>query len=357
MRVPGVPVEELLKRVRAGVKQQTNGEQVPWESSSLVGDFYFNRAASASGAARNSTGGTIGGPAAATAAFELEYWNAIKDSNDPEEYNGYLKRYPNGQFAEIARRRAQGTRGGNNSAAAPAGVHPAAMPGVVVRNQLGMELVYMPAGSFMMGSEKGRSNEKPVHRVMIREGFYMGRYEVTQAQWQSVMDNNPSYFKGENNPVEQVSWDDAVAFINKLNEMNDGYKYRLPTEAEWEYACRAGTTGDYAGDLDEIAWYKDNSGKATHPVGQKQPNAFGLYDMHGNVWEWCQDYWHDNYNGAPTDGSVWSSGGNSSERVLRGGSWVIGGYDLRSAGRIKSAPAYPYIVTFGFRVAASARSS
>lgn len=208
-----------------------------------------------------------------------------------------------------------------------------------VRNQIGMELVSVPAGSFMMGSENGSSDEKLVHQVTIRKGFYMGKYEVTQAQWQQVMKGNPSNFKNcQQCPIENVSWDDAQGFIRKLNAMNDGYVYRLPTEAEWEYACRAGTTGDYAGGLDAMAWYYENSGNMTHPVGQKQPNAFGLYDMLGNVWEWCEDWYHDSYNGAPTDGSAWESGGERKQRVLRGGSWIDIATYLRSAYRFRNDP-------------------
>jgi len=139
--------------------------------------------------------------------------------------------------------------------------------------------------------------------------------------------------------LERVSWNEAQDFINKLNDANDGYKYRLPSEAEWEYACRAGTTGDYyAPDVDDIGWYGDNSGKKTHPVGGKQPNAFGLYDMSGNVWEWCRDWYHDNYNAAPSDGSAWLSGGEQKYRVLRGGSWVFNPTGLRSALRSFSSP-------------------
>lgn len=222
-----------------------------------------------------------------------------------------------------------------------------------IPNRIGMELVWIPPGSFMMGSENGESNEKPAHQVTIREGFYMGKYEVTQAQWQQVMKANPSNFKDDSLPVETISWIDAKKFIEKLNEMNDGFAYRLPSEAEWEYACRAGTTGDYAGNLDSMAWHKDNSSKQTHPVGQKQANAFGLYDVHGNVWEWCEDVWHKNYNGAPTDGSIWSSGGNSSYRVIRGGSWINFSL-LRSATRAWNdlGKGESHI---GFRVAASAR--
>jgi formylglycine-generating enzyme required for sulfatase activity len=367
MRVPGVPVEEMFKRVRANVLQQTSEEQVPWEASSLVGDFYFNAAGSRASSTANKQPSGATGTEANAAAFELEYWNAIKDSNDPEEYQGYLKRYPNGQFAEIARRRAAGTRGGNNTGAQPIKpptnaatnttntVASRPKPGAVVRNQMGMELVYVSAGSFMMGSNFG-NNEMPVHQVTIQEGFYMGRYEVTQAQWQAVMGNNPSRFKGDNLPVEQVSWDDAQEFIRRLNARGDGYTYRLPSEAEWEYACRAGTTGDYAGNLDAMAWYDKNSGPQTHPVGQKQPNGFGLYDMHGNVWEWCEDWYHDGYNGAPTDGSAWLSGGYPNLRMLRGGSF--GGYAFgpRSALRIWYAPGYRGVNGFGFRLVAVART-
>lgn len=250
-------------------------------------------------------------------ANERTYWETIRLSSDAEDFKAYLQQYPNGQFAALARntlRRLEtaaktggktnsnsegpiilGSISGSNEAAKPA-----PKPGSIVRNQMGMELVYVPAGSFMMGSNNGDADEKPVHEVTIKEGFYMGRYEVKQAEWQQVMGNNPSNFKGDNLPVEQVSWDDAQSFISKLNERGDGFKYRLPTEAEWEYACRAGTTGDYAGDVNEMAWFSENSGNKTHTVGGKRPNAWGLADMHGNVWEWCADYYHETYYGART---------------------------------------------------------
>jgi formylglycine-generating enzyme required for sulfatase activity len=205
----------------------------------------------------------------------------------------------------------------------------------------------------------------------------MGKYEVTQAQWQAVMGNNPSYLKcGANCPVERVSWDDAQNFINKLNESKDGFRYRLPTEAEWEYACRAGTAGDYARVLDSMAWYANNSGNSyigadaiwkndqsnygtrlinngdqTHQNGTKQANGFGLYDMHGDVWEWCEDWYHPSYDGAPSDGSAWLSGGKQKYRVLRGWSWVDDPADLRSALRSWGTPVVRS-VNFGFRVVA-----
>jgi len=212
-----------------------------------------------------------------------------------------------------------------------------------------------------MGSDDGEADEKPVHKVSIDYSFYISRFEVTQAQWQSVMGKDPSFMKGgidlaePSLPIESVSWDDAQSFITKLNESNDGYTYRLPTEAEWEYACRAGTTGDYAGKLSEMAWYSENSANRTHSVGQKQPNAWGLLDMHGNVSEWCQDWYHDSYSGAPTDGSAWLSNGEPKYRVLRGGSWNVGAAAVRSASRNAFTRDYRG-VSAGFRVVAVARS-
>ena len=219
-------------------------------------------------------------------------------------------------------------------------------------NQVGIEFVLNSAGRFMMGSTKWAETERPVHEVTIRRAFYMGKYEVTQGQWQALMGSNPSYFKdcGDNCPVERVSWNDAQKFIYKLNEAHDGYKYRLPSEAEWEYSCRAGTTGDfYSSDVNDIGWYWDNSGEETHTVGEKQPNAFGLYDMSGNVWEWCSDIYHKNYVGAPTDGSAWVSGGETTHHVFRGGSFRQKGTFIRSANRDSSDGNWNEL---GFRVVA-----
>jgi len=203
-----------------------------------------------------------------------------------------------------------------------------------------MEFVLIPAGEYMMGSPSTEAdrydNEGPLHQVTIGKAFYMGSYEVTQAQWRAVMGSNPSNFKGDDLPVEEVSWDDVQEFIKKLNAKESTDKYRLPSEAEWEYACRTGTTtrysfGDSDSNLGEYAWYSDNSGGQTHPVGQKKPNPWGLYDMHGNVWEWVQDVSHRSYDGAPTDGSAWA--GSGSDHVLRGGSWGSYARDCRSSVR------------------------
>lgn len=375
-------------------------------------------------------------------AVEAEYWETIKNSTNAADYQEYLKEYPQGRYAQLARlklrqmdakkedfdspyfkglnmvngRDLKDLSDGELSAAlnyflrAEGGTHDAeakryadrlgkefdrrrhldkpqpssvSVPraGVIVRNQIGMEFGYVPAGTFMMGSENGQTWEKPVHQVTIREGFYMGRYEVTQAQWQQVMGSNPSYFKNcDQCPVEQVSWNDAQEFIQRLNAHGDGFIYRLPSEAEWEYACRAGRTGDFTGNLDLTAWYGNNSGQRyldaaeiwrqypntafqyiaknggkTHPAGQKQPNAFGIYDMYGNVWEWCADYYHENYNGSPNDGSPWLMGGASTPRVMRGRSWVDDAAHIRSTDRSGVMPDVRTGTNYGFRVVATSR--
>ncbi len=200
-----------------------------------------------------------------------------------------------------------------------------------------MKLVRIPAGKLMMGSpeaEEGRDDDEDQHEVTISKPFYMGVTAVTQAQYAAVMGENPSEFKGEANPVESVSWDEAVEFCKKLSEKT-GRMVRLPTEAEWEYACRAATKTAYPfggddADLENYAWYDGNSDGATHPVGQKKPNAWDLYDMHGNVWEWCADWYEDYPDGAATDPQGPESG---TDRVRRGGSWEDSPDHCRSAYR------------------------
>jgi formylglycine-generating enzyme required for sulfatase activity len=188
----------------------------------------------------------------------------------------------------------------------------------------GMEFVRIQPGEFTMGCS-GRQNqcdrdELPPRRVHITKEFEVGMYEVTQAQWVSIMKSNPSHFNGPDLPVEQVSWNDVQEFLEKLNALHDGYRYRLPTEAEWEYVARAGSNEARSGSLDEIAWYGGNSGSQTHPVGQKRPNAWGLYDTLGNVWEWVQDWYDAEYYkyGSDSDPAGPETG---QSRTLRGGSW------------------------------------
>jgi formylglycine-generating enzyme required for sulfatase activity len=203
-------------------------------------------------------------------------------------------------------------------------------------------------------------NEMPAHEVTLAQPFYMGKFEVTQKQYEKIIKSNPSEFKGARNPVERVSWIDAQAFCKQMSQKT-GRPVRLPSEAEWEYACRAGTrswfyNGDKDEDLDRVGWYYKNSGNRTHPVGEKKPNAFGLYDMHGNVWEWCEDHWHNNYKGAPADGSAWVDKDPGGGWVVRGGSWDEDPWRCRSAYRRWLAPGDWISDNFGFRVVVAASS-
>jgi formylglycine-generating enzyme required for sulfatase activity/serine/threonine protein kinase len=221
-------------------------------------------------------------------------------------------------------------------------------------NSIGMKLVYVPPGAFQMGTDDGFDDEKPLRTVKISKGFYMGIYEVTQKQYQQVMGTNPSKFNGSNLPVEQLSWNDAMEFCKKLSQ-KEGKTYRLPTEAEWEYACRAGTTsmygfGDSESQLGAYGWYGNNSGDTTHPVGQKKPNAWGLYDMHGNVLEWCQDWYaNDWYLKSPVENPLNESYGDKRFRVLRGGSWFNDPVICLSALRFNDSP-ITRTSSFGFRI-------
>ncbi|MCF3571727.1 bifunctional serine/threonine-protein kinase/formylglycine-generating enzyme family protein [Planktothrix agardhii 1806] len=243
-------------------------------------------------------------------------------------------------------------------------------------NGIILDLAVIPAGTFLMGSpssELERSDDEgPQHTVNIAS-FLIGQYAVTQAQWRAVaglpkrqidLNSDPSDFKGDNLPVDSVNWFEAVEFCDRLSQFT-GRTHRLPSEAEWEYACRAGTTTPfYFGETitTDLVNYDGNytygSGpkgiyrEKTTAVGSFPPNAFGLYDMHGNLWEWCADPGHENYNSAPTDGSVWESGGHTQYRVFRGGSWVSNPWDCRSADRIGDGPGSRYCC-FGFRVVSS----
>jgi formylglycine-generating enzyme required for sulfatase activity len=219
---------------------------------------------------------------------------------------------------------------------------------------LGLEMFPISAGTFTMGAEDVSAYEKPLTQVTLTKPFWLGKTGVTQGQWQFVMGANPSTFKGNDHPVETVSWDEAVAFCRKLTErersarrLPEGYVYTLPTEAQWEYACRAGTTYDFQGNLDAEAWYSENSGNTTHPVGQKTPNDWGLYDMHGNVSEWCAD-WSGNYpGGRVTDPTGPALGLN---HVYRGGGWAADDVNCRSTTRFWGVPGFRS-KDLGFRLA------
>jgi formylglycine-generating enzyme required for sulfatase activity len=343
------------------------------------------------------------------AAVELSFWDSIKSSSDIEDFREYLKQYPSGRFAGLARNRvrqleaaakpvspATNPGAGNPSNTQPTSTeankqeHPELQTYTETAGGAAIEMVRVPAGKFKMGSPESEadrsSDEGPQHEVSV-SSFYIGKYEVTQAQWRAVAEKlpkvkidlnpDPSYFKGADLPVEQVSWEEAVEFCERLSRAT-GKKYRLPTEAEWEYACRAGTRGPYAGNLDEMGWYGNNSGRLrldadeiwrtdqsnygkritdngcqTHAVGQKQANGFGLYDMHGNVWEWCMDWYSENYysqspNADPTGPST------GSFRVTRGGSWFSLARLCRSAYRFRLSPTYREYY-LGFRLVRTLR--
>ncbi len=250
-----------------------------------------------------------------------------------------------------------------------------------------LEMVKIPAGQFMMGASSEQAEqlkkdverycdgcdgaktaniELPQHRVSVA-AFYIGKFEITQAQWKAVMGRNPSNFKKDDLPVELVTWNDCVRFC-KLLSQKTGRQYRMPSEAEWEYACRGGSSAAFAfGDNinTDIVNYDGGFPYGAAPKGLNRntttavgslgiANAFGLYDMHGNVYEWCQDIWHENYQGAPTDGNAWMSGGDQAKRVLKGGSWDVNGLNCRSSYRFGDYPdARGKGVSLGVRIAAT----
>ena len=218
---------------------------------------------------------------------------------------------------------------------------------IPVKDGVNIEMVKVEAGSFNMGAtpemKKPYYWEKPVHRVTLTNDYYIGKYEVTQALWQAVMGSNPSYFKGDDLPVEQVSWNDCQDFISKLNAMT-GKRFRLPSEAEWEYAARGGKKSrgyQYSGSntLGDVAWYEGNSGSKTHAVGTKQPNELGIYDVTGNVWEWCQDR-DGSYSSSPQTNPTGAASG--SFRVDRGGGWCHSAGDCRTSFSLVGAPGIRY---------------
>ena len=296
--MPSLSLTDLLIDVRKAVKEDTSGEQVPWEAISLTERFAF---------------------AEGDATPEPTKKPTKKPTERPRPC------WENETAGAECREEATG-----------------------------MEFVFVPGGCFQMGSPKsedGRDDDEgPQHKVCL-DGFWMGKYEVTQAQWQAIMGQNPSYFKGANRPVEQVSWHDAQAFLKKLNAAVETHgraslQFRLPSEAEWEYAARAGTTTPfYFGETisaeqanydGNYTYGKGNKGVyrgQTTDVGNFPPNDFGLYDMHGNVWEWVADTYHEKYTGAPDDGSIWGKLGDKKAKVLRGGSWNGPPDNCRSAYR------------------------
>jgi formylglycine-generating enzyme required for sulfatase activity len=356
MNNPNQPIEQILKKVVSQVKAGSNSQQEPWMEGSIEGEFCFGECGKA--------------VAQSGISDDRVFWESVKDSRDVNEVNAYLAQFPRGIFAGIARARVAALdKAAPQMAMArpPQAPAPTSAPSPTALKAGSVfkdcedcpEMVVIPAGTFMMGSKadpfaatQPSADEQPQHAVSIRS-FALGKLEVTQEQWYALMGNLPSKFKGRTLPVEQVSWDDAQEFIKRLNAKT-GQKYRLPSEAEWEYAARAGSPtnysfGDDTNQLSRFAWFADNSGNTTHPVGEKTANNFGLNDMHGNVWEWTQDCWNGNYAGAPADGSAWTAG-DCFMRIARGGSWLFYPQELRAAYRFRYGTTNR-LNSFGLRVA------
>jgi formylglycine-generating enzyme required for sulfatase activity len=356
------PIEQILKTVVTSVKAGSKNQQEPWMEGSIEGEFCF-------GDCTRVVQSVV--PEMSAAQLEEKFWDDAKAAGNRDAFEAYLGSYPKGRYANLARANIARLSKDVQLVSAPPVVAPVITPPVtkpVIASPVRLpggafkdcddcpEIVAIPAGSFLMGSKddpfgssRPSSDETPQHAVSIK-AFSLGKFEVTQEQWFALMGNLPSNFKGRTLPVEQVSWDDAQAFVKKLSEKT-GKQYRLPSEAEWEYACRAGGQAEYCGSgrADDVGWYDSNSGGSTRPVGGKQANAWGLHDMSGNVWEWTEDCFNANYNGAPTDGRAWTVG-DCSQRVVRGGSWVSLPLLLRAAFRDGLTTANRLIGYVGFRV-------
>jgi len=377
LKEPGLDIKEVFDKVGAEVDRLTRGKQKPRKDDGLYEKVYLVNALvpiQPAPATPNLSGINLDDLKHQQA--EREKWDAWQarmaaDYHAVEQMQAApdlklaaWKRWQttygqdNPYSREDERLRAQAEQAHRHAEAEQAAVtqHPA--PEAVDTQRAGQtirdcpecpEMVVIPAGRFEMGSNGGRWEEKPVHTVSVPM-FALAKTEVTQGQWQALMGTNPSYFVarhgkkcGDDCPVENVSWNNAQAYVKRLSERT-GQRYRLPSEAEWEYACRAGDRHEYCGgdSLDNLAWYSGNSRTSgflgyerTQPVARKQANAFGLYDMNGNVWEWVEDCWNDSHSGAPTDGSARTSG-SCGMRPLRGGSWVNSPIDMRVTTRLRS---------------------
>ena len=363
--VQGLELRKVFDKVGAAIDKETGGKQQPRVYSGVYDDVYLN------GKANPTTPVVM--PSVDPQAYELSYWESIKNSTNASDYAAYLADYPRGRFASLAKSRQKQYE-----------VKPTPEPVQVAQIQtreqprttygVGQsfkdcaecpEMVLVPSGSFMMGS-KDYSNEKPVHEVTINDSFAVGKYEVTFAQWDAcVADGGCGGYRPDDagwgrgtRPVMTVNWEDAQAYLRWLSQKT-GQKYRLLSESEWEYVARAGSSTDYSwgNDIGSNKANCDGCGgqwdaKKTAPVGSFSANKFGLYDVHGNVWEWVEDCWHGSYEGAPTNGSAWLSSCTEERRVLRGGSWVSYPDGTRSANRNRNAPTLRNSY-FGFRVSRS----
>ncbi len=365
LQKPGQELIDVFRNTTAEVRRLSAGKQEPRISEMSISERLYLAGPGTQVASLTSE--PTGRPSQSDP--EDEAWQATKAANSTAAYDAYLADYPRGRFASAARI----ARAALTTATTVPSVQTAQAPQTASAVQSGRviqdcadcpELVVVPAGTFQMGGEDGGTNEKPVHSVSVRS-FAIGKYEVTRGQfaafvkeskhdagnscyiladgkWQDKAGHNwqnPGYSQTDQDPVACVNWNDAQAYLQWLNK-KAGQSYRLPTEAEWEYACRGGKQETYCGsqDIDKVAVYARKGGDKTQPVGSKAANGFGLYDMSGNVWEWVQDGWHGNYQGAPTDGGEWTAGADASKRVARGGSWYFNAAGARAAFRSISSP-------------------
>jgi formylglycine-generating enzyme required for sulfatase activity len=378
MRKPGVRIEDLVREVQDSVESLAKSighEQRPALYNEARGNFYFFGPTVVEVTEPVAQAAYSATPEKTAAQIDDEAWDSVKDGIDVDLMEEYLRQFPKGRhvgqariaivkFKAEAKRAAAvappiaavtaapvlGTPGNpklESSASAKARLAPAFRD----CNEC-PDMVAIPAGSFLMGNSdksgitmrifstvtrvgKGADKEKPAHQVQVHK-FAIGKTPVTQAQWVSVMGSNPSEFSkcGADCPVDNISWNDAKEFVRKLSAKTKK-PYRLPSEAEWEYACTGGNPQPHCGgeDIDVLGWYKGNSGKAPHRVASMQPNAFGLFDMSGNVWQWVEDGYHSDYVDAPNDGSVWKTDDENPKRVLRGGSWSDDANSARSLNR------------------------
>ena len=391
MHAPGLKIEDTFKVVLRGVRLASKDQQIPWTSSSVDGDFFFVPPTPGQGLATPAPASPTQSSLMAPPLVSAPVGGLQVIANAPDakvSVDGMSRGYSGpaqvlnipdlpvgesmvrveaagfepyeqacsiqqGQWTQlrVVLKMASSASPGNGSTAG------LSLPGFGLEKEMTLKLgstslvmMSIPAGHFRMGSETGNRNEAPPHDVNIPRSFWMGKFPVTQGQFQAVMERNPSGCKeaGLEAPVEKVTATDCQLFLERLNVKQSNWTFRLPSEAEWEYACRAGTTTDRYGDLDAIAWYWDNSSRSTHPTGQKKPNAFGLHDMLGNVWQWCGDLQHDNYIGAPSDGEAWvsnsyfllystrytsGSGYFKPVHATRGGSWRSDAQTIHSSQR------------------------
>jgi formylglycine-generating enzyme required for sulfatase activity len=378
MTTPGLEIEKVFKKVRIDVLRSSNKKQVPWESSSLIGEFYFNPKRGIA---------IVGSTPKIDSGLKAEQEQLEQERNELERIEAEIEER---KTVEAERKRIEAKK---EKLLAMSKRPPKSKSKKI--NSLGMEFVYIKPSTFMMGSpssEEGQDSDERQHRVTLTKGFYMQTTEVTIGQWRRFVSDTgyrseaetqggawiwtgkkwekkkgyywdkTGFSQNDNQPVTCVSWNDVQKYIGWLNRKEGTNRYRLPTEAEWEYTARAGSTTAFANggiselkcgydsNLDAMGWYCGNSNKRTHPVAQKQRNAWGLYDMHGNVWEWCQDWYGKNY---PVSSVVDPTGPSSgSIRVIRGGSWNRSARFCRSANRGSRKPGYRN-GDLGFRLAFS----